>query len=109
MASGCTAAWYPPPPHTHTSARFVSGRSLTDCLRSQLVVAFSLYDNPAGMGFSIVPGSHKALFPTPRSLGDMQAANSYSNAIVVQPELKAGDALMFTEAARHGTTPWYEP
>ena len=74
-----------------------------------LVVAFSLTDNPAGMGFSVVPGSHKALFPTPRGLGGMDAANSYSNGIVVQPELKAGDALLFTEACRHGTMPWTEP
>lgn len=63
-----------------------------------LVVAFSLTDNPAGMGFSVVPGSHKALFPTPRGLGGMDAANSYGNSIVVQPELMAGDALLFTEA-----------
>jgi hypothetical protein len=74
-----------------------------------LVVAFSLTDNPAGMGFSVVPGSHKALFPTPRGLGGMDAANSYGNGIVVQPELKAGDALLFTEACRHGTMPWGEP
>ena len=62
------------------------------------MVAFSLYDNPAGMGFSVVPGTHKALFPQPRSLGGMDAANSYDNSIVAQPGFKAGDALMFTEA-----------
>jgi hypothetical protein len=69
------------------------------------VVAFSLYDNPAGMGFSVVPGTHKALFPQPRSLGGMDAANSYDNSIVAQPGFKAGDALMFTEACRHGIPP----
>lgn len=67
-----------------------------------IVVAFALYDNPAGMGFSIVPGTHKTLFPQPRSLSGMDAANSYDNSIVAQPGFKAGDALMFTEACRHG-------
>jgi hypothetical protein len=70
-----------------------------------IVVAFALYDNPAGMGFSVVPGTHKTLFPQPRSLSGMDAANSYENSIVAQPGFKAGDALMFTEACRHGACP----
>ena len=54
-------------------------------------------------------GSHKQLFATPRSLRGMDAANGHSsNGIVVNPEIKAGDALLFT-ALRHGTLEWKEP
>ena len=57
-----------------------------------------------------MPGSHKQLFATPRSLRGSDAANGHSsNGIVVNPELKAGDALLFTEALRHGTLEWKEP
>ena len=65
-----------------------------------LVVSFALCDAPKGAGgFCCVPGSHKQLVATPPSLSGTGAANGHAaNAIVVQPELKAGDALLFTEA-----------
>jgi hypothetical protein len=76
-----------------------------------LVVSFALCDVPKGVGgFCCVPGSHKQLVATPPSLRGTDAANGHrSNTIVVQPELKAGDALFFTEALRHGTLAWTEP
>jgi hypothetical protein len=45
-----------------------------------------------------VPGSHKANFPRPADLPE----HDYQ----VQPELFAGDLLIFTEALMHGTLPW---
>ena len=62
---------------------------------------------PAGMGdggFTCIPGSHKSNFPTklPKAVRDFEEAAHY----VIQPEVDAGDVLIFTEALIHGTSRW---
>ena len=64
-----------------------------------IVIMYALEDvNPGDGGFVCVPGSHKASF------------NSYKppvdSHLVVNPSLKAGDMLIFTEALVHGTVSW---
>ncbi|HIC68480.1 MAG TPA: hypothetical protein EYO90_03000 [Candidatus Latescibacteria bacterium] len=64
-----------------------------------IVIMYALEDvNPGDGGFVCVPGSHKASF------------NSYKppvdSHLVVNPSLKAGDMLIFTEALVHGTISW---
>jgi hypothetical protein len=63
-------------------------------------VAVQLTDSPRGAGgFVVVPGSHKANFPYPSSKEDLQhIADTYG----YQPECKAGDVVIFTEAVLHG-------
>lgn len=56
-------------------------------------------------GFCAVPGSHKSNFSVPPALADL--ADSELNEVVVQPELLAGDALVFSESVLHGTLPWH--
>ena len=68
-----------------------------------VVVAFALTDVPPGAGgFCCVPGSHKSSFPLPRGLAQL----SGPDAIVEQVPLRAGDALIFSEALTHGALPW---
>lgn len=64
-----------------------------------IVIMYALEDvNPGDGGFICVPGSHKA------------SINSYKppvdSHLVVNPSLKAGDMLIFTEALVHGTRQW---
>ncbi len=67
-----------------------------------MVVSFALNDIPEGAGgFICIPGSHKAVYPTPRRFYDMK-----DNPLFRQVPQKAGDALIFTEALTHGTMPW---
>ena len=70
---------------------------------SLLAVALQLSDTNAGDGgFCILPGSHKSNFaPPPEVLAYEEATEA-----VVQPVLKKGDVVFFTEAATHGTLPW---
>lgn len=69
------------------------------------VMSYMLADAAEGDGgFACVPGSHKSRF-----LGEIPAAvRSFETPAhyVVQPAVKAGDALFFTEALVHGTAPW---
>lgn len=68
-----------------------------------LTVCMQLTDTgPTDGGFCVVPGSHKANFPTPPALADCAALTEH----VRQPTPQAGDALVFTEAVLHGTLPW---
>lgn len=53
--------------------------------------------NPGDGGFICVPGSHK------RSLYYRLRADSH---LVVNPQLRSGDALIFTEALVHGSRQW---
>ncbi len=55
-------------------------------------------------GFCCVPGSHKSNFVAslPPDVRTFERPAHY----VVQPEVEAGDALIFTEALIHGTLPW---
>lgn len=69
-----------------------------------VTVTWNLTDCPEGQGgFAAVPGSHKSRYPMPRGVrlcdDDMGA--------VVNPDLRAGDALFFMDGAQtHGTLPW---
>lgn len=70
---------------------------------SLLTVCMQLTDTgPSDGGFCVVPGSHKANFPTPPALADYTDLTEH----VRQPTPQAGDALVFTEAVLHGTLPW---
>jgi hypothetical protein len=66
-------------------------------------VVWALTDvGPNDGGFWYIPGSHKASFPLPREI------QTYANVpgAAVQPVMKAGSALIFTEALTHGTKNW---
>jgi hypothetical protein len=68
-----------------------------------LVVSYAMADVPKGAGgFCCIPGSHKSIYPTPGNV------YSVDHPLVVQPPLRAGDVLIFTEALTHGTMAWTE-
>ncbi len=75
-------------------------------MRNGLTVAtWNLTDAPQGAGgFVCVPGSHKSNFlpHMPRDVARHERAVDW----VVQPEMAAGDVLIFTEALIHGTAAW---
>ena len=73
-------------------------------IRSALtVVAYALRDvHPGDGGFGCIPGSHKANYSTPKEFMDL----SKSTPCVAAVTLKAGSAVIFTEALAHGTLPW---
>jgi len=75
-------------------------------MRNGLTVAtWALSDAHAGDGgFVCIPGSHKTNFlkSLPRDVHRFERKADY----VHQPELLAGDVLIFTEALIHGTAPW---
>ncbi len=48
-------------------------------------------------GFICVPGSHK---------GNVYYRPKFDSSLVVNPELKSGDVLIFTEALAHGSRKW---
>lgn len=60
--------------------------------------------NKGDGGFACVPASHKTNFLT-KLPGDVRAFRREAH-YVVQPELEAGDVVIFTEALIHGTMPW---
>lgn len=68
-------------------------------MRNGLVkVIYALNDvNPGDGGFICVPGSHKA---------NIEYRPKQDSHLVVNPSLKAGDMLIFTEALIHGSRPW---
>jgi hypothetical protein len=69
------------------------------------VVSYMLADANAGDGgFACIPGSHKSRFlgHIPSEVRRFEKEAHY----VLQPQVKAGDALFFTEALVHGTAPW---
>ena len=55
-------------------------------------------------GFACIPGSHKSNFiaDIPADVRSFERAAHY----VHQPEVEAGDMVIFTEALVHGTMPW---
>lgn len=70
-----------------------------------LTVCMQLRDaGPGDGGFCVVPGSHKSNYPVPPALADL--ADPVLNEHVQQPTVLAGDMLVFTESALHGTLPW---
>lgn len=78
-------------------------------MRNGLTVAtWNLSDAPEGAGgFICVPGSHKTNFMM--NLPEEVRADRRRVPWVVQPELAAGDVLIFTEALMHGTRAWQAP
>lgn len=68
-----------------------------------VVAAWALSDSePGDGGFCCVPGSHKAHY---RYAFD---PSRYDDPVVQVP-VKAGSAVVFTEALTHGTMPWNAP
>lgn len=70
-----------------------------------MVVTFFLSHAKKGDGgFCCIPGSHKSNFVAflPDDVRRYERIPHY----VVQPEVEAGDAVIFTEALMHGTLPW---
>lgn len=66
-------------------------------------VSFTLCDQPPGAGgFVCLPGSHKSNFRVPDHFQDIDEALPYLQHV----PLKAGSALLFTEALAHGTWRW---
>ena len=63
----------------------------------------SLVDVPAGTGFVCIPGSHKAYFPKPDRVTIYDGPP-----LVANPAVRAGDAVLFTEALCHGARRWTE-
>ena len=67
------------------------------------VVSWNLVDTgPEVGGFLCIPGSHKSNYPCPE---EIHSAHDRAPCAVV-PEVKAGSAVVFTEALTHGTAPW---
>ncbi|GAX40284.1 hypothetical protein NIES4075_12480 [Tolypothrix sp. NIES-4075] len=66
-------------------------------------VAYELNDvHPGNGGMGCVPGSHKSNLPFPQEWLDLKIPNPCVQAVTV----KAGSAIIFTEALTHGTLPW---
>ena len=68
-----------------------------------MAVSYALTDvGPDDGGFVCIPGSHKANFPCPREVRRLEA----DAACLKRVPMKAGSAVIFTEALTHGTLPW---
>jgi ectoine hydroxylase-related dioxygenase (phytanoyl-CoA dioxygenase family) len=68
-----------------------------------LAMSVQLTDTHAGEGgFCVIPGSHKANFKVPDAIQEYEAHQD----IIVQPPLRAGDVVLFSEASTHGALPW---
>lgn len=70
-----------------------------------MVVTFFLSDARKGDGgFVCIPGSHKSNLAEalPEEVRRLEKTPHY----VIQPEVRAGDAVIFTEALCHGTMRW---
>ena len=67
------------------------------------VVSWNLVDTgPDVGGFLCIPGSHKSNYPCPE---EVQSAHDQAPCALV-PRVRAGSAVIFTEALTHGTSPW---
>ena len=68
------------------------------------VVSWNLTDTgrETGGGFICIPGSHKSNFSLPDEFIEL----SENAPPVINPEVKAGSVVIFTEALTHGTAPW---
>jgi ectoine hydroxylase-related dioxygenase (phytanoyl-CoA dioxygenase family) len=58
--------------------------------------------DPGDGGFCIVKGSHKANYP----MSEAMVHGLENDEHVFQPVTKAGDVILFSEAATHGSLPW---
>ena len=71
-----------------------------------VAVVWALQDVPPGAGgFCCIPGSHKSSFAPPSSITCVGKPTPG----VQQIPCRAGSALIFTEALRHGTLAWNSP
>jgi ectoine hydroxylase-related dioxygenase (phytanoyl-CoA dioxygenase family) len=71
-----------------------------------VAVVWALKDVPPGAGgFCCIPGSHKSSFPPPSSITCVGEPTPG----VQQIPCRAGSAIIFTEALRHGTLAWKAP
>ena len=91
------------PEHDHMREvfyhRFENGRMCNGLMSA----SYSLSDvGPEDGGFACIPGSHKANYLCPL---DVRRLEIDLNCIKPIP-MKAGDAVIFTEALTHGTLPW---
>ena len=67
------------------------------------VVSYALTDQGGKHGgFCAIPGSHKSNFVTPPTFESLEARGPWLDRL----PLKAGSAVIFTEAVSHGTLPW---
>jgi ectoine hydroxylase-related dioxygenase (phytanoyl-CoA dioxygenase family) len=67
------------------------------------VVEYMLADEgPGDGGVAVVPGGHKSNYPLPQSFSYYEKYQEF----VQEVHVKAGDAVVFTEACTHGTLPW---
>lgn len=75
-------------------------------MRNGLTVATWVLNDtaPGDGGFVCIPGSHKTNFI--RSVPSAVLQQHYRPDYVIQPTLRAGDVLIFTEALIHGTAAW---
>jgi len=70
-----------------------------------LACSVQLSDHPAGGGgFVVIPGSHKANFPTPTEL--VNGSDELADGVLHQPVTKAGDVVLFSEGTVHGARSW---
>ena len=67
------------------------------------VVEYMLADEgPGDGGLAVIPASHKANLRCPQEMRLWEAYQEH----VLEVNLKAGDAIIFTETLTHGTLPW---
>lgn len=72
-------------------------------LNGLTAVAISLVDASVDDGgFCCIPGSHKANYPCPREMLFFETTGPWLQRVPV----RAGSAIIFTEALTHGTMPW---
>ncbi|MCY3765913.1 MAG: phytanoyl-CoA dioxygenase family protein [Gemmatimonadetes bacterium] len=68
-----------------------------------MAVCYQLTDiNPGDGGFACIPGSHRANYACPNDVRRLDAHPEWFRHL----PMKAGSALIFTEALTHGTFPW---
>ncbi len=68
-----------------------------------MAVCYQLTDvNPGEGGYACIPGSHRANYPCPDDVRRLEAHPEWFKHL----PMKAGSALIFTEALTHGTLPW---
>ena len=85
-------------PNTHLF-RYRNGRFWN----SLMGVCYQLSDiGPGDGGFVCIPGTHKSNLDPPADVVAME----FDLGCYRQIEMRAGDALIFTEALTHGTLPW---
>ena len=71
-----------------------------------LAASLQLVDTaPGDGGFVLLRGSHKANFACPAPIKALELGGEHG----ATPAMRAGDVLLFTEAATHGTLPWRRP